>query len=57
MSTGMLSLLTTLIWLVAIQEFLKPDKCQSNRKVMILTSAGSMLTPVLTVSLFQSLHL
>ncbi|MCR8848064.1 hypothetical protein NQ095_06565 [Rossellomorea sp. SC111] len=56
MSTGILSLLTTLIWLAAIQEFLKPDNNQSNRKIMIFTSAGTVLTLVLTVSLFQSLY-
>ena len=56
MSTGILSLLTTLIWLASIQEFLKPDNSQSNRKIVIFMSAGTVLTLVLTVSLFQSLH-
>ncbi|KOP75621.1 hypothetical protein [Priestia megaterium] len=43
MSMGILSLITFVIWFVAIQEFLKPEKNQSNRKIMMLTSAGSFL--------------
>ncbi len=55
MSMGILSLITFVIWFVVIQEFLKPEKNQSNRKIMMLTSAGSLLTLVLTISLFQTL--
>jgi len=55
MSMGIIPLITFVIWFVAIQEFLKPEKNQSNRKIMILTSAGSLLTLVLTISLFQTL--
>lgn len=55
MSMGILSLITFVIWFVAIQEFLKPEKNQSNRKIMMLTSAGSLLTLALTISLFQTL--
>lgn len=55
MPMGILSLITFVIWFVVIQEFLKPEKNQSNRKIMMLTSAGSLLTLVLTISLFQTL--
>jgi hypothetical protein len=55
MSTGIMALLTTLIWLVAIQEFQKPERKQNNRIIILSTAAGSMLTLVLTISLFQSL--
>jgi len=55
MSMGIISLITFVIWFVAIQEFLTPEKNQSNRKIMVLTSAGSLLTLVLTISLFQTL--
>ncbi|WP_275210948.1 hypothetical protein [Priestia aryabhattai] len=55
MSMGILSLITFVIWFVAIQESLKPEKNQSNRKIMMLTSAGSLLTLALTISLFQTL--
>ncbi|MEM5001241.1 hypothetical protein [Priestia megaterium] len=55
MSMGILSLITFVVWFAAIQEFLKPEKNQSNRKIMMLTSAGSLLTLVLTISLFQTI--
>ncbi|MFD2627556.1 hypothetical protein [Oceanobacillus kapialis] len=54
MSMGIISLITIGVWFVAIQEFLKPEKKQSNRKIIILTSSGSLLTLVLTISLFQN---
>lgn len=55
MSMGIISLITIGVWFVAIQEFLKPEKKQSNRKIITLTSSGSLLTLVLTVSLFQNI--
>lgn len=56
MSIGILTLLTSVVWIIVIQEFLKPEKKQSNRKIVTLTSAGSLLTFVLTISLFQNLN-
>lgn len=56
MSLGIISLITFVIWFVAIQEILKPKKDQSNRKIITLTSAGSLLTLVLTISLFQNFN-
>ena len=56
MTIGIIALISMAIWFVAIQEFLKPEKTQSNQKIIILTSAGSLLTLVLTISLFQDLN-
>lgn len=56
MSLGITALITTVIWFVAIQEFLKPEKNQSNRKIITLTSTGSVMSLVLTISLFQNLN-
>jgi len=53
----MIALLSIAIWYVAIQEFSKPEKKQSSRKIVTLTSAGTLLTVILTVSLFQDLKL
>ena len=52
---GMISLIVFFIWFLQIQEFLKPEKKQSNRKIIILTSAGTGLTLILTVWLFQNI--
>ncbi|CAN7528010.1 hypothetical protein [Rossellomorea sp. LjRoot5] len=55
MSTGIIALLTTVTWLVAIHEFQKPERHQNNRIIIISTASGSLLTLILTISLFQSL--
>ena len=49
-------LLTFFIWFSSIQEFLKPEKTQSNQKIITLTSAGTLLTLVLTISLLQDFN-
>ncbi|QKX52804.1 hypothetical protein HF394_19425 (plasmid) [Planococcus glaciei] len=56
MSIGIIALISIVIWFVAIQEFSKPEKTQSNKKLITLTSAGTLLTLILTVSLFQNLN-
>lgn len=43
------------IWIAQSQELVKSSKEQNGRKIVILTSAGSLLTLILTVSLFQKL--
>lgn len=53
MTIGIIALITMAIWFVAIQELLKPEKTQSNQKIITLTSAGTLLTLVLTISLVQ----
>lgn len=55
MSMGIISLTAFLIWFLQIQEFLKPEKKQSNRKIITLTTAGTILTIILTVSLFENI--
>ncbi|PLR91666.1 hypothetical protein [Bacillus sp. T33-2] len=52
---GFASLASFVIWFVAIQELLKPEKKQRKRKIITLTFAGSILTLVLTISLFQNI--
>ncbi|MBT2286498.1 hypothetical protein J7E78_23510 [Paenibacillus polymyxa] len=54
---GIISVIAIAVWFVAIQEFLKPERKQSNRKIVVFTSAGSLLTLVLTFSLFQNIWL
>lgn len=56
MTILIIALITMAIWFFAIQEFLKPKKTQSNQKIIILTSAGTLLTLVLTFSLFQDIN-
>ncbi|RCW64543.1 hypothetical protein [Saliterribacillus persicus] len=56
MYIGIIALITSAIWFVAIQEFFKPEKNQSNRKIITLTSAGSLLTLALIVYLFQKFN-
>lgn len=57
MTIGIIAFLSFAIWYVAIQEFLKPEKNQDNRKIITLTSAGTLLTVILTFSLFQDMNL
>lgn len=52
MNIGYIALVTLAIWLVVIQEFLKNEKDQNSKKIIILSSAGTLLTLVLTISLF-----
>ncbi|MDR4315359.1 hypothetical protein CHH55_02725 [Niallia circulans] len=50
-----IALVAIAIWSIQIYEFLKPSKEQNNRKIVLLTSAGSLLTIILTVSFFQNI--
>lgn len=50
----LIALLSIAVWYAALQEFLKPERKQSNRKIMTLTSTGT-LPVVLTISFFQDL--
>lgn len=53
MNIGYIALVTLAIWLVVIQEFLKNENDQNSKKIIILSSAGTLLTLVLTISLFS----
>ncbi|MCJ1907902.1 hypothetical protein [Planococcus ruber] len=54
MAILLIALLSIAVWYAALQEFLKPERKQSNRKIMTLTSTGT-LPVVLTISFFQDL--
>ncbi|BDH60454.1 hypothetical protein MTP04_05840 [Lysinibacillus sp. PLM2] len=54
MFIGILALLTIVVWYIQINELIKPEEKKDNRKVIILTAFGCILTIVLTVNLFQN---
>ncbi|WP_404427767.1 hypothetical protein LG296_07055 [Ureibacillus chungkukjangi] len=54
MTMGILALITMAVWFIQINEFNKPKEKQNNRKTIILTSFGCLLTLVLTVDLFKN---
>ncbi|KAB8136750.1 hypothetical protein F9U64_09575 [Gracilibacillus oryzae] len=51
----LIAMATIVIWIAQSRELMKPSKEQSGKTIVTLTSAGSLLTLVLTISLFQSL--
>jgi hypothetical protein len=55
MYMSIITLASVLIWGTAINELSKPSKKQSVRKIISLTSLGSLSTLVITISLFQNL--
>lgn len=56
MTIGVIALLSFAVWYVAIKELSKPEKNQSSRKIITLTSSGTLLTLILTISLFQNFN-
>ncbi|WP_203334778.1 hypothetical protein [Planococcus beigongshangi] len=56
MTIGIIGLLSIIVWYMAVKELSKPEKNQSNRKIITLTSSGTLLTLILTVSLFQNFN-
>ncbi|PYF06094.1 hypothetical protein [Ureibacillus chungkukjangi] len=54
MTMGILALITMAVWFIQINEFNKPKEKQNNRKTILLTSFGCLLTLVLTVDLFKN---
>ena len=54
LSIGILALITMAIWFIQIHELIKPDEKQNNRKTLILTTFGCLLTTILTVDLIQN---
>lgn len=42
-----------LIWIAAINELIKPSREHNNRKIITLTSFGTLSTVIITVSLFR----
>lgn len=55
MAMSIIALASTLIWIGAIYEINKPSKEQNIRKIITLTSFGSLSTLIITISFFQSL--
>ena len=54
MSIGNLSLVTMVVWTIQIYELIKSEERRDNRKTIVLTSFGCLLTAILTVHLFQN---
>ncbi|WP_163582061.1 hypothetical protein [Gracilibacillus saliphilus] len=50
-----IALAAIVIWIAQSQELMKPSKEQNGRKIVTLTAGGSLLTLVLTISLFQDI--
>ena len=57
MTIGSFAIESVFIWIAAIYELIKPSKEQNNRKIITLTSFGTLSALIITVSLFQSLPL
>jgi hypothetical protein len=54
MAMSIIAIASTLIWIGVIYELIKPSKEQSIRKIITLTSFGSLSTVIITISLFQN---
>ncbi|WP_186731342.1 hypothetical protein [Rummeliibacillus suwonensis] len=54
MSIGILALVTMAVWIIQIYEFIKHEEKQDNRKTILLTSFGCLLTTILTIHLIQN---
>lgn len=54
MSIIIISIVFAFIWIAAIYELIKPLKEQNNRKIITLTSFGTLSTLIITISLFQN---
>ncbi|GGB40490.1 hypothetical protein GCM10011409_17490 [Lentibacillus populi] len=55
MSLTIIIIVTTLIWIAVSREAVKPSEEINWRKTITLMSTGSLLTLVLTISLFQDI--
>nr|WP_246586566.1 hypothetical protein [Cytobacillus gottheilii] len=55
MAMSIIAIASTLLWIGAIYEIIKPSKKQSIRKIITLTSFGSLSTLIITIALVQSL--
>ncbi|MEI3605420.1 hypothetical protein SPD48_06920 [Pseudogracilibacillus sp. SE30717A] len=53
MTMSIIVIASAFIWIAAIYELIKPSKKQNNRKIIILTSFGTLSTLIITISLFQ----
>lgn len=55
MSIGILALVTMGVWIIQVNEFIKPEEIQDNKKIIVLTTFGCLLTAILTVHQIQNL--
>ncbi|WP_179106558.1 hypothetical protein [Terribacillus halophilus] len=55
MFMSVITLASLVIWITASQELIKPSEKQNRQKIITLTSAGTLTTAAVTISLFQSL--
>ncbi|PES77565.1 hypothetical protein CN504_23950 [Bacillus anthracis] len=55
MSINIISIVSIIIWIVLITELIKPSKEQNGRKIVMLLTAGSASTLILTVSFIQNI--
>lgn len=55
MYMSIIILASMLLWGAVIHELNKPSKMQSTRKIVSLTSLGSLSTLVITISFFQNI--
>ena len=55
MTMTIIVIASAFIWIAAIYELIKPSKKQNNRKIITLTSFGTLSTLIITISLFQKL--
>ncbi|TXR91637.1 hypothetical protein DN390_28905 [Bacillus sp. SH7-1] len=55
MSINIISIVSIIIWIVLITELINPSKEQNGRKIVMLLTAGSASTLILTVSFIQNI--
>ncbi|WP_395761654.1 hypothetical protein [Bacillus sp. 3G2] len=55
MSINIISIVSIIIWIVLITELIKPSKEQNGQKIVMLLTAGSTSTLILTVSFIQNI--
>lgn len=55
MSINIISIVSIIIWIVLITELIKPSKEQNGRKIVMLLTAGSASTLILTISFIQNI--
>ncbi|WP_371925058.1 hypothetical protein [Halobacillus sp. A1] len=52
---NLIILASVVIWIAAIYELIKPSKEQNSRKLIALTSVGTLSTLIITLTLFEDM--
>ncbi|MCP3032284.1 hypothetical protein LF817_13130 [Halobacillus sp. A1] len=55
MIMNLIILASVVIWIAAIYELIKPSKEQNSRKLIALTSVGTLSTLIITLTLFEDM--